>query len=227
MKTANNQTPLLARRRVFILDDHPITRYGLTQLINEQPDLVVCGEAANSQEALAALKTIPPALVLVDITLPGRSGLDFIKDAQAECPAVPVLVMSMHDENIYAERVLRAGGRGYIMKHEGGKKLMQAIRQVLAGQIFVSEKMSARILEIFSGRRAATADSLAELLTDREFEVFQLVGQGQGTRDIAQQLHLSVKTVEVHRANIKRKLKLRSGPDLVRYAIRWSEAGKP
>jgi DNA-binding NarL/FixJ family response regulator len=139
-------------------------------------------------------------------------------------PDLPIVVISMHDESLYAERVLRAGGRGYIMKQEGGKKLMQAIRQVLDGKIYVSEKMSADILEIFSGRRAGTEGSPMEKLTDREFEVFQLLGQGKGTRDIAEKLHLSVKTVDVHRANIKTKLKLKSGSELIRFAVRWSES---
>jgi len=130
----------------------------------------------------------------------------------------------MHDESLYAERVLRAGGRGYIMKQEGGKKLMEAIRRVIGGQIYVSEKMSALILEIFSGRRAGAESSPVENLTDREFEVFQLISEGKGTREIAEKLHLSVKTVDVHRANIKTKLKLKSAPELIRYAVRWSES---
>jgi len=139
---------------------------------------------------------------------------------------LPILVVSMHDESLYAERVLRAGGRGYIMKQEGGKKLMQAIRQVLGGQIYVSERISAKILEGFSGHRA-DSQSPVEKLSDREFEVFQLLGQGQGTRQIANRLHLSVKTVEVHRANIRKKLELGTGAELVRYAIRWNEAQNP
>jgi len=133
----------------------------------------------------------------------------------------------MHDEAIYAERVLRAGGRGYIMKQEGGKRLMLAIRQILAGQIYVSQNMSAKILEIFSGRRNDAAKTLPELLSDREFEVFHLIGQGVATRDIAKRLHLSIKTVEVHRAHIKKKLKLNSATELVRHAVRWVEAGNP
>jgi DNA-binding NarL/FixJ family response regulator len=162
--------------------------------------------------------------VIADISLPGKNGLELIKDFQAMQPGLPVLVISMHDESLYAERVLRAGGRGYIMKQEGGKKLMQAIRQVLEGKIYVSEKMSADILETFSGRRAGAEGSPVEKLTDREFEVFQLIAQGKGTRDIAEKLHLSVKTVEVHRANIKAKLKLKSGSELIRFAVRWSES---
>jgi DNA-binding NarL/FixJ family response regulator len=135
-----------------------------------------------------------------------------------------VLVVSMHDEGLYAERVLRAGARGYIMKQEGGKRLMEAIRKVLSGRIFVSEKMSARILETFSGNRLATSGSPVERLSDREFEVFQLIGEGRGTREIADHLRLSIKTVEVHRANIKEKLDLKTATDLVRYAVRWAEA---
>ena len=161
---------------------------------------------------------------MVNISLPDKSGLELIKDLQVLHPALPILVVSMHDESLYAERVLRAGGRGYVMKQEGGKLLMLAIRQVLAGQIYVSGKMSAKILEIFSGRRAQAATSPAELLSDREFDVFQLIGQGKGTREVAEHLHLSVKTVEVHRANIKQKLGLKSGTDLVHYAIRWAES---
>jgi len=156
--------------------------------------------------------------------LPGKNGLELIKDFQAIQPGLPVLVISMHDESLYAERVLRAGGRGYIMKQEGGKKLMLAIRQILGGKIYVSEKMSGEILEIFSGRRAGAESSPVEKLTDREFEVFQLIGQGKGTREIAEKLHLSVKTIEVHRVNIKAKLKLQSAAELIRFAVRWSES---
>jgi len=155
--------------------------------------------------------------------VPDKNGLEVIKDIQAQKSGLPILVVSMHDEALYAERVLRAGARGYIMKQEGGKKLLLAIRQVLNGQIFVSEKMSARILEIFAGRRKDSTSPM-ERLSDREFEVFQLIGQGKGTREVAAYLHLSVKTVEVHRANIKQKLKLKTATDLVRHAVRWAEA---
>ena len=199
-------------------------RQGLAQLVNNEPDLAVCCEVENAHQALAAIDKDPPDLVLADITLPDKSGIELIKDIQAIHSGLAVLVISMHDESLYAERVLRAGGRGYIMKHEGGKNLMEAIRQVLSGQIYVSEKMSARILESFSGRRSAGADkSPVENLTDREFEVFQLIGQGKGTRQIAEKLHLSVKTVEVHRVNIKTKLKLQSATELIRFAVRWVE----
>src|SRR5438552_14724278 len=201
-------------------------RQGLAQLVNNEPDLAVCCEVENAHQALAAIDKARPDLVLADITLPDKSGIELIKDIQAIHPTLPVLVVSMHDESLYAERVLRAGGRGYIMKQEGGKKLMQAIRQVLSGRIYVSEQISARILESFSGHRAEAQPSV-ERLSDREFEVFQLLGQGEATRAIAKRLHLSVKTVEVHRANIRRKLELASGGELVRYAIRWTEAQNP
>jgi DNA-binding NarL/FixJ family response regulator len=212
------------QKRILIVDDHPMMRQGLGQLIGAESDLTICGEAENAENALDAINSLKPDLVLADISLPGKNGLELIKDFQAIQPGLPVLVISMHDESLYAERVLRAGGRGYIMKQEGGKKLMQAIRQVLAGKIYVSEKMSAEILELFSGRRPGTESSPVEKLTDREFEVFQLIGQGKGTREIAAKLHLSVKTVEVHRANIKGKLKLKSASELIRFAVRWSES---
>lgn len=221
------KTPPKTKRRVVIVDDHPMMREGLAQLINHETDLSVVGQADTAAAALQVVASLRPELALVDISLPDKNGLELIKDLQTLHPQLPILVVSMHDEALYAERVLRAGGRGYIMKQEGGKKLMEAIRQVLQGKIYVSEKMSAKILEIFSGRRAEAAKSPVESLSDREFEVFQLVGQGQGTRQIAQHLHLSIKTVEVHRANIKRKLELKGATDLVRYAVRWTEAQNP
>jgi len=213
-----------SKKRILIVDDHPMMRQGLAQLVGAEPDLIVCGEVESAESAIDAVGKSKPDLVLADISLPGKNGLELIKDFQAVQPGLPVLVISMHDESLYAERVLRAGGRGYIMKQEGGRKLMLALRQVLAGKIYVSEKISADILENFSGHHAGTQSSPVEKLTDREFEVFQHLGQGRGTRDIAEKLHLSVKTVEVHRANIKAKLKLKSAPELIRFAVRWSES---
>jgi DNA-binding NarL/FixJ family response regulator len=199
-------------------------RQGLAQLINGEPDLEVCSEADTAAQALHLVGTSKADLIIVDISLPDKNGLELIKDARVLFPDLLILVVSMHDESLYAERVLRAGARGYIMKQEGGKKLMDAIRQILAGQIYVSEKMSANILEVFSGYRGRQGGSPLERLTDREFEVFQLVGEGRGTREIAVHLHLSVKTVEVHRANIKEKLHLKTATELVRYCLRWSES---
>jgi DNA-binding NarL/FixJ family response regulator len=211
-------------KRVLIVDDHPMMRQGLAQLIDNEPDLKVVAEADTGGQGLDIVVAQKLDLALLDISLPDKNGLELIKDIRSVKADLPVLIVSMHDEALYAERVLRAGARGYIMKQEGGKKLLEAIRQVLGGQIYVSEKMSARILEAFSGRRPDQAASPVARLSDREFEVFQLIGQGKGTKEIAQHLNLSVKTVEVHRAKIKEKLSLVTATDLVRYAVRWSEA---
>ena len=216
----------VSRKRVLIVDDHPMMRTGLAQLIDNEKDLKVCAEADNARQAMDVALGQALDLILLDISLPDKNGLELIKDIRALKPGLPILVVSMHDESLYAERVLRAGGRGYIMKQEGGKKLLQAIYQVLSGQIYVSEKMSAGILESFSGRQIEGVVSPVQQLSDREFEVFQLIGQGQSTREIASHLHLSVKTVEVHRLNIKKKLKLETATDLVRHAVRWSETEK-
>jgi len=199
-------------------------RQGLAQLISDEPDLAVLGEAATARQALDLVTARKPDLVLLDISLPDKNGLELVKDIHALSPEVLILAVSMHDEALFAERMLRAGARGYIMKQEGGKELLAAIRQILRGQIYVSGKISARILELFSGQRQEGADSPVERLSDREFEVFQLIGDGKGTREIAGHLNLSVKTIEVHRANIKEKLRLKTATELVRYAVRWSEA---
>jgi DNA-binding NarL/FixJ family response regulator len=224
MRTSKSKRTAKARRRVLILDDHPITRYGLTQLINHEPDLLVCGEAASAPEALAAIKPAQPDVVLADISMPGRSGLEFIKDMQAQYPEVPVLVMSMHDESIYAERVLRAGGRGYIMKNEGGERLLEAMRRVLGGQICVSQNVSAAVLEVLTRRGTSAGEATPRVLSDREFEVFQLIGQELSTQQIGRRLNLSVKTVGTHRQHIKEKLKARTAPELIKQAVRWAAA---
>jgi DNA-binding NarL/FixJ family response regulator len=220
---AKNKPPA---QRLLIVDDHPMMRTGLAQLIDNEVDLKVCAEAENAGQALDIAVRQALDLILLDISLPDKNGLELIKDIRAIKPALPILVVSMHDESLYAERVLRAGGRGYIMKQEGGKKLLQAVRHVLSGQIYVSEKMAAGILETFSGRHTEAAASPVQQLSDREFEVFQLIGQGKSTREIAVHLHLSAKTVEVHRLNIKKKLKLKTSTDLVRHAVRWLETEK-
>ncbi len=211
-----------AQTRILIVDDHPMMRDGLAALIAAQPNLVVCGEAANAAEALQAVGKLSPDLLLLDISLPGKSGLEIIKDLAALQPRLAILVISMHDESLYAERVLRAGARGYIMKQEGGRRIMEAIRVVLSGKVFVSEQMSARLLESLAGHRAEAAS--VTNLSDREFEVFQMIGRGRSTKEIAAQLHLSVKTVEVHRVNIKAKLHLATSPELIHYAVRWVES---
>jgi DNA-binding NarL/FixJ family response regulator len=211
-----------AAKQIFIVDDHPVFREGLVGLVKREADLTVCGEADNAAQALAGIGTSKPDLVLADIGLPGKNGLELVKDIRAIHPELAVLVISMHDETLYAERVLRAGGRGYIMKQEGPEKILQAIRQVLSGQISLSGKISARILDSLSDRRAKTDSPIARL-TDREFEILQLIGQGKDSHDIAELLHLSVKTVDAHRGHIKEKLELKSGTELIVFAARWVE----
>ena len=196
-------------------------REGLRTLISREHDLAVCGEAETAGQALDAVANLKPDLVLADISLPGRNGIELIKDIRPLQPAVLILVISMHDESLYAERVLRAGARGYIMKQESGLRMMQTIRQVLAGRIYLSGKISARILENVAGKRAKA--SPIERLSDREFEVFQLIGRGKSTVQIAEELHLSTKTVEAHRAQVKAKLDLKTMPELISFASRWVE----
>lgn len=210
------------KAQILIVDDHPMTRAGLTHLINHQSDTEVCGEAENAAQALDLLATSQPDLIMIDITLPGKSGLELIKDVKAIRPDLAILVVSMHDESLYADRVLRAGARGYITKHEGGDKLMGAIRHVLNGKIYVSESMSAHILEIFSGAYSGADRSSIQNLSDREFEVFQALGEGLSSHEIAKKLHLSAKTVDAHRANIKAKLKINTTAELISFAARWT-----
>jgi DNA-binding NarL/FixJ family response regulator len=224
-KPASTTRPGAAsRHRIMIVDDHPMMRAGLAQLIGNQPELDICGEAANPAEALERVTRLKPDLLLADITMPGRGGVEFVKDLLALLPELRVLVVSMHDENIYAERVLRAGARGYIMKEAGSENLLVAIRQVLNGLVYVSPMISARILGNLSTRKPRASSSPIEKLSDREFEVFQLIGEGKSTADIARQLHLSSKTVDVHRSHIKEKLDLKDATALVHQAIRWVEA---
>ena len=216
----------LPRKRILVVDDHPIVREGLIGSINRQPDLMVCGEVENVDQAMDALAKFKPDLVLADISMPGRTGLELVKDIGTQFPELPVLVLSMHDESLYAERMLRAGARGYIMKHERPEKLIQAIRQVLSGKTYVSEKIAMRILDVFAGRRPKGNRVPMEQLSDREFEILQLLGRGKNSHEIAEELHLSVKTVDTHRTHLKAKLKLKSALELTRYAVRWIEGKK-
>lgn len=213
--------PSSKKTNILIVDDHPMMREGLAQLIGREADLAVCGEAENAAKALEAVNELTPDLVLIDITLNGRNGLELIKDVLSVAPDTLILVISMHDETLYAERVLRAGGRGYVMKQEGGKKIMQAIRKVLEGQIHVSEKIAAKILDLFSGRRPQAENSPLERLTDRELEVFQLIGEALSTKEIGAKLNISGKTVEVHKGHIKDKLAMKNTRELISYAARW------
>jgi DNA-binding NarL/FixJ family response regulator len=217
-------TRRLGVKRILVVDDHPIVRQGLAKLLSDEADLVLCGEAENAHDGLRAVGQLKPDLAIVDISLAGKTGLDLIKDIRVLYPKLPVLVLSMHDELIYAERALRAGARGYVMKQEGGKVLLQAIRQVLSGQVYVAQQISATILDRVSQGPAKVARSPVENLTEREFEVFHLIGRGLTTRQIANQLNVSVKTVEVHRLHIKEKLHLEAGAALMHYAISWQGA---
>lgn len=198
-------------------------RMGLTSIVNNTPGLEVCREAGTGSEALSALSECRPNLILLDLSLPDRNGLELLRDLLALQPDVPILVVSMHDELLYAERALRAGARGYIMKEAGVAKVMEAIQTVLKGQVFVSERVSAELLSNLSRRTHAPNRSPLSSLTDREFEVFRLIGAGKSTRTIAEQLGLSPKTVDVHRANIKEKLEVDDLPALIRQAVCWVE----
>jgi DNA-binding NarL/FixJ family response regulator len=210
-------------KRVMIVDDHPITRDGLAYLIEDEPDLVVACQAENAQQAQRMAEVENLNLALVDIKLPDKGGIELIEDLRALRPEMAVLVVSMHNESLYAERALRAGARGYVSKEEGGAKLMQAIRQVLDGQIYVSVKTSERIVEIFSGQRSGgSRTSPLELLSDREFEIFKLVGLGLSTLEIGERMNISAKTVDAHRLNIRTKLGLNTIAELVAYAARWT-----
>ncbi len=210
---AKNDQPKI---KIFLVDDHPLVREWLSQLILREGDLAVCGEAEDAPEALQKIEETQPDIAIVDISLRNTHGLELVKDLQVRRPTLPVLVLSMHDESLYAERVLRAGARGYITK-----KILSAIRQVLAGQIYISEKMASRMVHKMVLGRVQEQKSPIERLTDRELEVFQLIGRGHGTRKIAAELHLGIKTVESYRARIKEKLKLEDGTQLLQQAIQW------
>lgn len=212
------------KARVLLVDDHPIVRQGLAMLINAEPDLMVCGEASTGAEALQLVRTTQPDLVMIDISLEDRSGVELIREIRAMAGELPMLALSMHDESLYAERVLRAGGRGYVMKQEATEKLLTAIRRVLAGEIYLSPRMSTRLLGQLASAAPGGDVSPISRLTDRELEVFTMIGRGLSTREIAEKLFLSVKTVEAHREHIKEKLGLRSSVELVRHAVQFNLA---
>lgn len=215
--------------RILIVDDHPFMRAGLALVIGRQPDMTVVGEAGDCDEALLMLAGSPVDLVLADVTMPGRTGFEFVRELREHYPNIAVLVVSMHDEMLYAQRMMHVGARGYIMKAAGVDQMLVAIRRVLAGDIYLSSAVSDRVLEDLVGRsqRGASSGSPLAKLTDREFEIFQLIGRGQNTRAIAAQLTLSPKTVDVHRGHIREKLGLENAAAVVHAAARWFEsAGK-
>lgn len=215
-------TDLRPRTRILLVDDHPIVRLGVRQLLSTEPDLEVCGEAQSSNAARELIRKVRPDLVICDLSLAEGTGLDVIRSLHESMPALPVLVLSMHDETLFAERVIRAGARGYIMKREAITGLAGAIRQVLTGRIYVSEGIAQAVLERL-GHDDPPTDNRLTSLTDRELEVFDLIGRGYSTTIIAEQLNVSVKTIETYRAHIKTKLNLKDNTDLVRFATTWSE----
>jgi DNA-binding NarL/FixJ family response regulator len=213
------------KKRVLIVDDHPLFRQGITQFINREADLGVIGEAESSDQALQAIQDLKPDMLTLDISLKDSNGIDLIKSIKAQYEELPILVLSMHDETLYAERVLRAGAKGYIMKQEATKNVMVAIRRVLEGKIYLSDTMSEKMLEKQLNGVPENTSSVGTL-SDRELEVFQAIGEGQSTSHIAKNLHLSVKTVETYRANIKNKLNLSNNTELIRHAVQWVQCGK-
>jgi DNA-binding NarL/FixJ family response regulator len=196
-------------------------REGLAQLIQHEKDLQICGQYEDAQSAFESIQKVKPDLAIVDISLKGSSGVDLLKSIKATYPGIYILVLSMHDEGLYAERVLRAGASGYVMKQEAPELVLQAVRKVLQGEIFLSKRMSAKLMNQLIGGRGSQSGSFMERLSDRELEVFGLIGQGRGTRQIAEQLKLSIKTVESHRAHIKEKLHLKNATELVHRAIQF------
>jgi DNA-binding NarL/FixJ family response regulator len=211
--------PRARKKTVFVVDDHPLLRQGLSLLINREPDLAVCGEAEEAQAAMKAIAAQRPDILIADISLNGPDGLDLLKNLRALYPDLPVLILSMHDESIYAERALRARANGYIMKQEATEKVLVAVRRILSGDIYLSDRMANKLLHQYISGGSADMNSRLSALSDRELEVFRLIGEGCSTRQIAEKLHLSIKTVETYQAHIKDKLSLRSGRELVQHAI--------
>jgi len=209
------------KSKVFLVDDHPIVRKGLAGLINQELGLVICGEAEDGPTALNAIFYEKPDIAIVDLSLKGMDGIELIKQIKARYPKLPVLVLSMLDEQMYAERVLRAGAKGYVMKQEGTEKLVTAIRRVLKGEVSISQDLSEKMLKIMTGDPIKKNPHPVERLSDRELEVFRLIGQGVGTRLIAERLSLSIKTVETYREHIKEKLMIKSAPELIKHAVDW------
>ena len=211
------------RKKILIVDDHPIIREGLSELINSERDIMVSGQAQDAYEAMKMIRADMPDMVIIDISLAESSGLELIKDLKVRYPELPVLTLSMHDETLYAERSLRAGAKGYIMKQQCTEKVIDAIRKILAGQVYISDRMASKMVRKLVGAKPEVGASPVDCLSDRELEVFLLIGQGNGTRSIAEQLHLSVKTIETYRSHLKEKLNLGNATELLQYAIQWDK----
>jgi DNA-binding NarL/FixJ family response regulator len=223
MSTTKNKAQLADKTRILLVDDHRMLLSGYTLLLNAEPDLVVSATATSVSEALAAVEREVPDLVITDLNMAGRGGIDLIKDLLALHPSLRVLVCSMHDETLYAERALRAGAKGYVMKDADGPTFLAAIRRVVNGQVFMSEKLAARVLDSFADAQPRGSDSPLKKLSDREFEVFRLFGEGKTAKEIAGQLNLSPKTVSVHRDHIKEKLNFTTSAEMIRQAVRYVE----
>jgi DNA-binding NarL/FixJ family response regulator len=221
MNATMPQKTEVKKSRVLLVEDHPMFRERLAHLINKDLEMTVCGEADNIQTAMALSQETRPDIAIVDISLRGSSGLELLKDFKAQGMRIPVLVLSMHDEMLYAERALRAGAKGYITKNEASSEVMMAIRKVLQGEVYLSTRMTTRLIERMADSRREVKTSEMELLTDRELEVFQLVGHGRNTREIAAQLHLGESTVDTYRARIKEKLRLKNVAELYHRATEW------
>jgi DNA-binding NarL/FixJ family response regulator len=220
--TYKSPSQSVTKKRILVVDDHPIVRQGLALMLNREADFVVCGEAEDANGAMFVLASARPDVLIVDISLNGPDGLDLLKNIRTTHPTLPVLILSMHDESIYAERALRAGANGYIMKQEATEKVLVAVRRILRGEIYVSDRIANRLLKHYIAGSSTPRNSSVGDLSDRELEVFRLIGEGQGTRQIAEALHLSIKTVESYQAHIKEKLCLRSARELMQHAIEWN-----
>jgi DNA-binding NarL/FixJ family response regulator len=215
------ETAQKIKKKVLVVDDHPLLRQGLALLINQQHDMHVCGEAEEAQAAMQSIAEKKPDIIILDISLKGPDGLELLKSIRAIYPDLPVLVLSMHDEAIYAERALRARANGYIMKQEATEKVLVALRRIFNGEVYLSDGMSKKMLKQYIGGAPPLLESRIAALSDRELEVFRRIGEGRATREIADELHLSVKTVETYQAHIKDKLSLRSGRELIQHAVQW------
>jgi DNA-binding NarL/FixJ family response regulator len=224
MMNEGSSTAATRRRRIFLVDDHPLVREGLANLINGQSDLIVCGEAEDSAGAIGGIAKSRPDVALIDISLKNESGLELVKNLETQFPLVALIVLSMHDEALYAERALRAGARGYVMKRESTKNVLASIRRVLEGGVYVSERVVNSMARNLSSSPKVAASSPVERLSDRELEIFRLLGQGRTTSQIAEDLHLSLKTVQAYCARAKEKFGVTSLGELLRAAIRWEDA---
>jgi DNA-binding NarL/FixJ family response regulator len=224
---STNQNPVCDEpevKRIIIVDDHPLFRKGLEEMIHSEGTFAVCGEAGNAAEAMDVIRQLNPDMAIVDLSLPGANGIELIKNIRAEFPKLPILVLSMHDESLYALRSLRAGAEGYVMKHEAMANVIHAIREVFNGRPYLSPAMAAQVITKFATKSSDGEPDAVARLSDRELEILELIGKGDDVHHIAKRLHLSPKTVETHRAHIKEKLQLKNAREVARFAVQWVDA---